>query len=226
MKKYIHVFCFLAFLLLFSGCEKKETYRFVIHGKVVHAYTGEPLAGIFVGASLKSWAYATSGYLDKTYTDQNGNFTIDIEYTKRGEFNDKIILGASSPNEMDTTLNEFKYFSGLGPELSVSEINNEQTIQVYPAGNIKMAVSDFIWQQIQADTIGVQSPFQTKYIINGQTDENATGFYVTPSQNNTFSWYYIKDGIQSTPVTQTIFVPNTFTDYWWYYGPFTYEILF
>jgi|GEM_PF-1801838 len=225
MKKCIYVFCCLAILLI-SACEKKETYHFVIRGKVVHAYTGEPLAGIFVGASLKSWISASSGYLDKTYTDQNGNFILDIEYTKRGELDDIIILGANSPNEMDTTLNEFKYHMVEGPELSISEINDEQTILVYPSGSIKMAVSDFIWQQIQADTIGVQSPFETKNIIDGQSEENATYFSVTPSQDNTFSWYYIKDGIQSAPVTQTIFVPNTFTDYWGFYGPFTYEILF
>ena len=94
---------------------EKETYHFSIHGKVINSYTGLPVSGAFVGASLQSWVSSCGGYLDSTHSDYYGNFTIEFDYTQRGDFIDKIILSSNSPNTFDSTLSEFNICLMIDP---------------------------------------------------------------------------------------------------------------
>lgn len=224
MKRKIQILS-VVIALIFCGCEKKETYHFSIHGKVINSYTGLPVSGAFVGASLQSWVSSCGGYLDSTHSDNYGNFTIEFDYTQRGDFIDKIILSSNSPNTFDSTLSEFKYLSDERPVISAAEANNEQIIKVYPTGQIRMFISDSTWQLIDADSIEIQSPCQTKRIIKNQSDL-CVYFHVDASAISIFKWFYYKDGVQSAEISRSIFVPNAISPYWSYYGPFSYEVTF
>jgi hypothetical protein len=194
--------CIGGFLLLFLLACEKPHYQ-TVSGNVKNIYTNENVPGICVGLlnacgdpfncpdKLVAWAI----------TDAQGNFEMQIEF---GTYANGIMTLQLWP--YDSADNMYRYMI-MKQEYPKIESSQHQDLQLEPAGFIVMHVSDSIWNSINADTVIVQSPYLIKPVIRNVTEDNQAGFNVTPSQESTFTWFYIKNGIHSLPVTKNIFVP-------------------
>ena len=224
--KYI---LFISTLLILFGCKKTET--FTVHGNVKDIFTNQNVSGIYIVIypfDRKTAPGTTvSKPLAETYSDENGNYNIIIDYKYKKDPINGLLICVEYPNGFDSTKNAYKYFYYPPLEVERSEFLNSQDLIGTPMGDINFYTTNTIWDSIQADSILVNSPYQSEYLIRNVSLQNQIGFNVQPSVESTFSWCYIKNGIQSALITKSIFVPLYYcSQYGIYKPPLSYKLEF
>ena len=209
MKKILLILTFLAFL----ACKKTETYTYSIHGNAKHKYTGNNIPGVYIAIGDANWYGSKDGFYTDTYTDVNGNYNANFEIKEKDNKTHVFVIRVMHPLGYDSTNNAFKY-EWENIEKTENEIVNNQDLLLTPSGKINFFVTDDIWNTINADSILIQSPYETKYIVKNITPENKIYFMVNPSIESTFEWSYFKNGIQSLAIIKSIFVPNHWTSHY------------
>jgi hypothetical protein len=204
MKTKLCLIFFAALMLL--SC--KKVHHYVASGHVKHMYTGENVEGVCVGYfnNCGSPINCTESLIGWATTDAQGNFKIEFDSRSTGNRFETIQL-----LPFDTTSNMYKFMSNMNDYNGFVWYSAD--IQLKPSGYITMHVSDSVWDSIGADSVIIQTPYVIELLIRDENVVNQLGFYVEPSQYNTFKWYYVKNGIYSTPLTKSIFVPNYYKDH-------------
>jgi hypothetical protein len=206
--------------LTFVQCKKKLSYT--IHGNVKQYYSHANISGIYVWIANAKMTYSSAEtYAQNTHTDANGNYSVsfDVKEDKNGEH--QFTIGIAPPGDYnpmysglyDSTQNAYKFCDVMSKEIFASESGNSQDFLLYPSGSVKFYISNNTWAQINADSVMVESPYESKILVKDTIPENRI-FAVDPSVESTFKWCYIKNGIQSTKIVKNIFIPNNWTNFY------------
>lgn len=216
--------CIIGFLLL-SLLSCRKTHYQTVSGNVKNLYTNENIKGICVGLfnGCENYTICSDALIEWAYTDEQGNYEMKIEY---GNYADVIMTMQLWP--YDSTINMYRYMIKRQEYPKILS-HGAQDLQLEPSGIIVMQVSDSTWDYINADTVIIQSPYLIKPIIKNGSENNNVIFNVEPSQESKFTWFYIKNGFHSQPITKNIFVPiyydEPYTSPTWA-APLAYEIKF
>jgi hypothetical protein len=205
------IFLLIVILLSVFGCKKKEIVNYNIHCNVKHYYTNENVPGILImlwPVNANFYSKNNVNPLRWTYSDSVRNTFFNLEYNK--SLDEGFTLSNEFPQVFDTTLNSCKYeFTLVG--FDWGKADQDHILRIKPNGEIELWVNDITWNNINADTIVVQSPYIAEYLTKNPTTIDSVLFYVEPSQYNTFSWSYIKNGVYYQTTLKDIFVPNILT---------------
>jgi len=201
---------YILILLTLMGCRKTET--FVVHGNVKHKFTNDKISGIYITIGSPGSPGTSNGTTYcTTHTDNDGNYFFNFDLKIGNKFKGDFVIQASIPDgDYDSTKSNFKYYYEY-IKVNESEFNNSQDFLLTPSGVISFHASDNTWDIINTDSILIQSPFESKYLVRQVSPDNKIYFQVDPSVVSTFNYCYIKNGIQSTFITKNIFVPNLWT---------------
>jgi hypothetical protein len=198
----------LLLVLCIMGCKKEDKEAITIHGKVKHYYSGNDISGILVRCWLqeaRSIGSSAAAPIAEAYSDIDGNFTLNFEVNKSNE--DSFVLWTDHTVVADSNSNAWKYDYGT-ISFPKNKINEEHILRVVPGGTIEVWVSDDTWSSINADTIVVQSPYITGYLMQTPVKIDSVWFSVDPSQYSSFRWSYIKNDVYYQTTLKDIFVPN------------------
>jgi hypothetical protein len=215
MKYILIILTFLAII----GCKKTET--FTAHGNVKHIFTNNNIPDIYVtiGFYMPTVSATNAAY---AYTDKEGNYSISFDYKSKESYDGEFGIEIPHVFGLDTTEKNNQFISTY-IVLTRNELTNSNDFKLVPSGQVGFYASDSSWNAINADSILIQSPYETKYLIRNVTNDAITYFHVDPSIESTFNWCYIKNDTQSAKVTKNILVPNCYT---YRPGNFKYQLKF